>query len=442
MKARPVSNVPRMGHSGGEPVARIVLTSIAIGLVVLLLIAGVGVAVLRRVATDQSFQEAEGLSSVSGRIVQPRIDDGLLTGDAASLIKMSTITTDAVLHDPIVAVRLYGPDGTVLYADDLEMIGNSSPTAAGILSSLGHGEVRTLHADPGVAESLHLAGDGPLLVSYVALATPKGTPLLMQIYQRFSSVADSRQHLLEAFAPVLLAALIAVALLFVPLAWILARRVRRATAEREEALRRSMEISEREQRRIAADLHDGPVQELAGLAMGLSANAERASTTEEQAAFADAADSVRGSIRTLRSAVVGVYPPNLQAAGLGPALHDLTARLPAEGLDVTLHVPPAITYGSEADALLYRACQEGLRNVQEHAGADRLILRVFCTDGRAVLEVQDDGRGFSGDDVAEARAEGHVGLLLLESVLHDGGGSLHVGPVDGGGTLLRAEVPV
>jgi signal transduction histidine kinase len=243
------------------------------------------------------------------------------------------------------------------------------------------------------------------------------------------------------FAPVLLATLIALAVLFVPLAWILARRVQRATVEREEALRRGIEMSDRERRRIAADIHDGPVQELAGLAMGLAASAETAEDERGREVFTDAAESVRSSIRTLRSAIVGVYPPNLQTSGLGPALSDLTARLPSEGLEVSLDVPATAAYGADADALLYRACQEALRNVEEHAGARRVSLRVFRENGRAVLEVWDDGRGVSEDATAAARADGHVGLKLLDAVLRDGGGSLEVGPAGNGGTLLRAEVP-
>jgi hypothetical protein len=55
--------------------------------------------------------------------------------------------------------------------------------------------------------------------------------------------------------------------------------------------------------------------------------------------------------------------------------------------------------------------------------------------------VRDAGRGHRGTDATAARADDHVGLTLLEAVLRDGGGALHVGPADGGGTILRAEVP-
>jgi two-component system, NarL family, sensor kinase len=418
-----------------------VLLAVILGLVVLLLVGGVGIAVLGRIATDESVQEAQGLAAVSGRIMQPRIDDGILTGDAASTVKVATIATDAILHGPVVALRLYGPDGTILYANDLRLIGRRSPSEAPLLAQLAPDEVQTERIAATGSDADGVSEGTPLLVSRVALSTPGGTPIMLQTFQRFASIADSRRHLLETFAPVLIVALIAMTALLVPLAWILARRVERASADRELAMRRALEISDSERGRIAADLHDGAVQELAGIALRLSADAKRLPDGHEREALDGAAEAVRGSIRTLRSAIAGIYPPNLHASGLGPALSDLTARLPSEGLAVSLDVPPAAAYGANADALLFRACQEALRNVAEHANAAKVSLRVFRDGDRAVLEVRDDGRGLSEAETAAARADGHVGLTLLHAVLRDGGGSLQVGPADGGGTLLRAEVP-
>jgi two-component system, NarL family, sensor kinase len=436
-----VADIVPVASDRRRPVARTVLLAIVLGLLVLLLVGGVGIAVLSRVAKDESIQEAQGLAAVSARIMQPRIDDGIIRGDAAASVKVATIATDAILHDPVVAVRLYGPDGTILYANDLRLIGRRVPSVAPLLTQLAPGEVQTERISATGSDAMGVSEGTPLLASRVALHTPNGTPVMLQIFQRFSSVADSRRHLLETFAPVLIVALIAMAALLVPLAWILARRVERASADRELAMRRALEIVDLERRRIAADLHDGPVQELAGVAMGLSADAKRLPDEHEREVLSRAAEAVRGSIRALRSAIVGIYPPNLHASGLGPALSDLTARLPSDGLAVSLDVPQAAAFGADADALLFRACQEALRNVEEHANAAKVSLRVFRDGDRAVLEVRDDGRGVSQTDAAAAQEDGHVGLTLLDAVLRDGGGTLRVVPADGGGTLLRVEVP-
>src|SRR5205085_11788702 len=102
--------------------------------------------------------------------------------------------------------------------------------------------------------------------------------------------------------------LLAFAVLLVPLVLGLARRLRRAGGEREELLQRAIDASGQERRRIARDIHDGPVQELAGLAMGLSARAERSDRPSEALALSETARAVRGSVRMLRSALFGIYP--------------------------------------------------------------------------------------------------------------------------------------
>jgi len=136
-----------------------------------------------------------------------------------------------------------------------------------------------------------------------------------------------------------------------------------------------------------------------------------------------------------------VYPPNLQQEGLGPALSDLTARLQHEGLAVTLQIDPPDGFGPEVDEILYRACQEALRNVDAHAQATRVEVTVRREGPRAVLEVADDGRGIEPDDAARARDEGHVGLQILEELTRDAGWTLALLPRDGGGTVVHVEVP-
>lgn len=183
------------------------------------------------------------------------------------------------------------------------------------------------------------------------------------------------------------------------------------------------------------------MQDLTGLAMRLSAVAEGAEEPAARAALREAAAAARASIRTLRSAVVGVYPPNLQQAGLGPALSDLSTRLQQEGLTVSLDVDPPTGFSLEVDELLYRACQEGLRNVEAHAGASRVEVTVRRERDLAVLEIADDGRGVEPGDAERAREERHLGLQILEELVRDARGSLLLAQRDGGGTVMRMEVP-
>jgi len=408
-----------------------------LGVLVIVLVAGAGYFVIRRIAVDRAIEGAQQLTLLSSRVVEQRVSNGILTGDAAATGQVATVINNAVMHDPIVHVKLWGPDGTILYSDELQAIGKKYASGAEELTGLTPGQVSAEISDLSAPENQYDESSGPLLEVYTPIETPDGTPLLFETYQRYSSIADQRQLLLRDFLPVLVIGLIALALLLVPLGWILARRLQRAGLEREEALQRSLDMSDRERRRIAGDLHDGPVQELAGLSMRLSASAEGASDPAEQEMLRESATAVRGSVRTLRSAIVGVYPPNLDASGLGPALEDLTSRLPHEGLQVSLDVADPGGYGSVVDQLLYRVCQEALRNVEKHAGASHVAVRVGRSGSSAVLEVADDGRGLPSD----APEQGHLGLQIVDDLVRDAGGTLLVGPGSGGGTVVRVEVP-
>lgn len=426
-----------------NPVARAVLTFALLGLVVLVLVGIAGTLMLRSLATDQALDQAREFTLLSSRVVERRVDDGLLTGDARASAAVASAVFDFVMvrGGPVVRVKIWSEEGEIVYSDESRLIGEVYRLGDDEREALQHEGVTAELSDLERPENRFERGHGDLLEVYTSIRTPSGAPLLFETYQRFSSIASSEGELLATFAPVLVVALVAFAALEIPLAWVLARRVQRAQLDRERFLQRAVAASDLERKRIARDLHDGPVQELTGLAMQLAATAE-GQEGRARATLGDAAAAARASIRTLRSAIVGVYPPNLEQAGLGPALSDLTARLQHEGLGVSLAVDPPSGFGPETDEILYRACQEALRNVESHSQASHVQVRVGQEGGAAVLEVADDGRGIAPSAVSEARGDGHMGLQMLGELARDAGGSLSLSPRDQGGTVVRLEVPV
>jgi signal transduction histidine kinase len=428
----------------GTTVARAVLMFALLGLVVLALVGVAGTLVLRRLATDQALDQAREFTALSARIVERRVTDGLLTGDARATGAVASAVTGFVIggEGPVVRVKIWTAAGEIVYSDETRLIGEMYRLGDEQHEALQGGGVSAELSDLDEPENRFERQYVDLLEVYTPIHTPKGTPLLFETYQRFSSVANSEGELIATFAPVLVVALIAFAVLEIPLAWALARRVRNAQIDRERYLQRALDASTLERRRIARDLHDGPVQELTGVAMQLAASAETMHDEPSRGALRDAAAAARSSIRTLRSATVGIYPPNLRQAGLGPALSDLTARLQREGLDVSLDVDPPNGFGPDVDEILYRACQEALRNVEAHAAASRVHVVAREEAGSAVIEVADDGSGIDASRLPEARAAGHLGLQMVAELARDAGGSLSVLPRDGGGTLIRLEVPV
>ena len=415
--------------------------SVALGALALVLVAASGVLVVRRLADDQALEEARQVTELSALVVEPRVTDGLLTGNAPSLAAMTSLMFEGVLREPVVRVKIWSPDGEIVYSDEPKLIGLRYELDEEERDVLEHGGVVAELSDLAAPENRLERPFGQLVEVYTAIEAPDGTRLLFETYQRRSSIIGNGRELVSTFAPVLIVTLIAFALLEVPLGWMLARRLRRARTERERLMQRAMGSSDRERRRIAGDLHDGPVQELAGLSMQLSAAAETTDAGPARDALLRSASAVRGSVKTLRSAIVGVYPANLRQEGLAAALSDLVARLRSHGIETTLQVDDHARRDAEVEELLYRACQEAVRNIEQHANARHVRVLVQQEDGRSVLEVADDGRGMPTGRGAEADGA-HMGLEILENVVSDAGGRLTVTPGDdGGGTVVRIEVP-
>ena len=143
------------------------------------------------------------------------------------------------------------------------------------------------------------------------IRTPSGRPLRYEAYYRSSFISARGRRIFRQFAPVMLGALSLLALTQLPLAWQLARRVGKSQDERERLLKSAIEASDVERRRIARDLHDGVVQDLAGVSYSLSAAAEGAPAPFD-AELREAAAETRQGIRQLRT----------------PPRRDLSARAP------------------------------------------------------------------------------------------------------------------
>jgi two-component system NarL family sensor kinase len=431
-------------------VARAVVTFAASGLVILLVIGVGGTLVLRRIGTEQARREAERLAAVSAHgVIEPRLRDGILTGNALSLLAIDSLVNGAVLEDPIVAVRIWDPvagarDGRVIYADRADLIDETYPLDSGQIVALDADEAVTEDGDLSLPQNASQGGLGSVLDVTVPIATPSGHRLLFEASIRSESVTAGARRLWLSFLPVFAAALVALALVQIPFAVRLARRVRRSQLDRERLLRRAIDSSDQERRRIAADLHDGSVQQLAGLSMSLAAAAESLHERDAEAAavLRQAASSTRRGMRSLRAALMGIYPQRLEQAGLRTALNDLAASAGSVGVRADVAVPEDLALPPNVQSLLYRASREALRNVVKHAGASHVRMTVAATGDRVVLEVSDDGVGFSPQERGASRDNGHVGLTLLGDLVRDADGTLTIVSAPGEGTVVRVEVPV
>jgi signal transduction histidine kinase len=219
---------------------------------------------------------------------------------------------------------------------------------------------------------------------------------------------------------------------------LLSRRLSRAARERERLLEAAVRASDVERLRIARDLHDGVVQDLAGSSYALSTVAARPTVDDGVRRELDGVGrSLRTSMRSLRSLLVEIYPPDLHTGGLAAAVQDLVSPLAGAGVHVDVDVSGDEDASESAVALVWRLAQESVRNVSRHARARRMSLTVRREADTLVLEVVDDGVGF---DPGATPGDGHLGLRAAESLVREHGGTMEVESAPGSGTIVRMEV--
>lgn len=215
-----------------------------------------------------------------------------------------------------------------------------------------------------------------------------------------------------------------------------------AEQRRRAALARSRkylaEGREKERKRLAQEIHDGPVQDLHGLHMHLKslatqANGQLENIGEELMRVAD----------DLRAMSADLHPPALQQFGLAAALRSHADRLQerAPGVDIELDLPGGEPTVPDAVALsLFRITQEAMNNAVQHGGADHIWVRFQWDDGQVNLDITDDGVGFAPPDEWHALAsEDHYGLLGMQERAEAIGADLDIDTGPGDGTRVQVE---
>ena len=202
--------------------------------------------------------------------------------------------------------------------------------------------------------------------------------------------------------------------------------------------------AEQERARWARELHDGTLQSLAGLRLGLSAARRSEDPAELDAAVGQALVALQDEIANLRALITELRPPALDQLGPKAALASLAARAAGNGLIVDARVSLAYEehrrskrHPPELETALYRIVQESLTNATKHGGASHAVVEVRERETAIEVTISDDGTGF---DAAEpTRGFGLLGMRERAELLH---GTLRIESAPGRGTVVRATLPV
>lgn len=201
---------------------------------------------------------------------------------------------------------------------------------------------------------------------------------------------------------------------------------------------------EQERARIARDMHDGVVQQLAAVLQRLEL-ARRVLETRPDAARRqlDEADLlINESLGELRHAIASPVPLQLKDQELTAALHKLaweTTRA-EPSLRVEVESPDLSLLPVTLEAVIYRLAQESLANARKHAQATRVVICVRLVRGLLVVEISDNGQGFASE--ATASADEHLGLRMMRSRVQLAGGTWEAQSKRGAGTTIKARFPL
>lgn len=431
-----------VGRSGWRRRQGELTVFVLVAVVTLVAVASATVLLSNRIARSTALAEAERSTvRLGANLLAPALADSL-AGVPGRRQELDRLVSNRMADGVLVELVVWTADGRVVYADDSSLVGNQVPVPLEVTAAIRREETTSDLEDSPEADRNAAPGE-QLLEVYVPLVVAGQPPLALEAYYRADAVARQASLLRWQIIPMAVGALVLLQLVQVPIAASLGRRVARQEAERAELLARLLSSSERERRSIAADVHDGPVQDLAGVSYALGAL--RLHVPAESAERVDQLSAVlQHAIGQLRRLMVDIYPPDLSGAGLTAAVGDLAIALRERGLVVHEEFGPVGTVGPKAAAAVYRTAREALANVAHHAAARSVWVRLAADElaGRPAvrLEVADDGVGLptTGTD---RRAEGHLGLRLLADRVTDLGGWMTVGERPGGGTEVTTVLP-
>ena len=196
---------------------------------------------------------------------------------------------------------------------------------------------------------------------------------------------------------------------------------------------------EEERRRIAADIHDDPIQVMSAVDMRLQLLLDRPERADAHE-LSELAEELRSAIDRLRNLLFELRPVALDLEGIAPAIRMYLEHAAKETgwaweVDDRIEEEPS----QEARVAFYRIAQEAVANVRKHANATHVGVSLTPMDRGLQLRIADDGEGF---DPTRAPVPGHIGLTTVTERAELAGGWCRIASRPGGGTVVECWMPL
>jgi PAS domain S-box-containing protein len=215
--------------------------------------------------------------------------------------------------------------------------------------------------------------------------------------------------------------------------------VRRMAAQRRDLAQLLETAQEEERRRIAADIHDDPIQVMSAVDMRLQLLLDRPERVDAHE-LGELAEELRSAIERLRNLLFELRPVALDLEGLAPAI-EMYLEHAAKETGWTWELTDALDEEPvpEARVAFYRIAQEAVGNARKHANATHVEVRLSSTDGGLLLRIVDNGEGF---DASETPLPGHLGLATITERAELAGGWCRVNSRPGEGSIVECWMPL
>lgn len=411
-----------------------------VGFASLVLVAIPTVLSFQSIAKDRALKAGiASWQSLSKNLLAPRTTSGVIAGDKTALAKIDDIVRPRIRDGSIVRIKIWNMNGRILYSDEPALIGRvyPLPEAATLLKGNQSSLVEVSSLAGAENEFERVRGTQVLVEVYTIATASTGEKLIFEAYFPTSVYNQEERALLVQMAPVGVAALIILNLAQLPIALDLARRVQRSRQSRERLLVQAVTAADHERRRLAQELHDDVIQDLAGVGYALSSLGEHLDGANGPA-VERLGIIVHHDVELLRAMVTELYPEGLDPQSLARSLTDLGISLRRSDTQVEIDVDEELVLSDTTATLIYRVARESLHNAQKHAQPQNIEVWLASVGAHVVLTIVDDGRGF---DPAAAPANGHVGLRLIRDTVAEAGGTLLVDSSPGRGTRVELSLP-
>ena len=202
--------------------------------------------------------------------------------------------------------------------------------------------------------------------------------------------------------------------------------------------------AEQERKHLSRELHDEFLQNLVALKIRIKLLADEKDDGERERARARVAEDIGATILGVKRMIRGLLPPELDRQGLSSALGSVFRNI-EDVYGFKVHASQSGLDGEldeVATLALYRIVQEAVGNAVRHAGVNEATVTFESAKGAVTATIRDEGRGFEFPGAEALSGDGCVGLAGMRERAAFVGGSVVVQTSPGGGTTIRACVPV